>query len=55
MGHATVQMTERYSHLAPSALQETISLLEKKNPAPNSIIFGQPVGNEMEKLLAKIL
>jgi integrase len=55
MGHATVQMTERYSHLAPSALQETISLLENKDPAPNKIIFGQPVGNVIEKLLAEVL
>lgn len=55
MGHATVQMTERYSHLAPSALQETISLLEKKESVSNQIIFGQPVGNVMEKLLENVL
>lgn len=29
MGHSTVQMTERYSHLAPSDLQKTIALLEQ--------------------------
>lgn len=55
MGHATVQMTERYSHLAPSGLQETISLLEKKDPMSNQNIFGQPVGNAMKKMLAEVV
>ena len=35
VGHATLSMTLRYMHLAPSALYEAIGLLD----------FGQPVGN----------
>ncbi|MBU1034299.1 site-specific integrase [Patescibacteria group bacterium] len=56
LGHSTVQMTERYSHLAPSALQETISLLGKKQILPSrEVIFGQQVGNTMENLFAEVL
>lgn len=29
LGHATIQMTERYAHLAPSALQSAITVLPK--------------------------
>jgi hypothetical protein len=35
VGHATLSMTLRYMHLAPSALYEAIGLLD----------LGQPVGN----------
>jgi len=38
MGHADIQTTMRYTHLAPSTLRSTIDLLEPEN-------FGQHVGN----------
>lgn len=55
MGHSTVQMTERYSHLAPSALQDTIMLLDKPVALPSKESFGQPVGNALEIMLAKVV
>jgi site-specific recombinase XerD len=27
LGHSTIQLTERYAHLAPMALQEAVALL----------------------------
>lgn len=30
LGHSTIAMTERYAHLAPSSLNEAVSLLEEK-------------------------
>jgi integrase len=42
LGHATITMTERYSHVATSDLLGAISVLEPEAPMTN---FGQPVGN----------
>jgi integrase len=44
MGHSTIQMTERYSHLSPSSLSDAIAMLEspKYHALEN---FGQQVGN----------
>lgn len=42
MGHSTVQMTERYAHLAPSSLNEAIAVLE----APHVGILGNPWATE---------
>lgn len=42
MGHANIQTTMRYVHLAPSSLKDTIDLLE---PQKALSYFGQPVGN----------
>lgn len=39
LGHSDIQTTMRYAHLAPSALQNTVNLLEPD-------YFGQPVGNQ---------
>jgi integrase len=36
MGHSTISMTERYSHLAPSHLKEAVDLMEK-NIAANAL------------------
>jgi integrase len=44
MGHATIDMTMRYTHLAPSTMRTAIDLL---NPSwALSDGFGQPVGNQ---------
>jgi integrase len=46
MGHSSVQMTERYSHLAPSVLQEAVSVLTSNSgwqPTPKK--YGQPAVN----------
>lgn len=32
LGHSTIQMTMRYTHLAPDALRDAVSLLEKQTP-----------------------
>ena len=32
VGHQSIAMTQRYSHLSPAALQETIRLLERRDP-----------------------
>jgi hypothetical protein len=29
MGHSTIEMTERYAHLAPSAMKEAVALLDE--------------------------
>lgn len=46
LGHATMSMTLRYAHLAPSALASTVQLLEKND---NLIDFGQQVGNNHQE------
>ncbi len=43
MGHANIQITMRYAHLAQSSLRETIGLLEPKRWT--SVNFGQQVVN----------
>lgn len=49
LGHASIQMTLRYAHLAPSSLWKAIRLLE---PAQKIFLdFGQPVGNAGQPLL----
>ncbi|MEO5927168.1 MAG: tyrosine-type recombinase/integrase [Patescibacteria group bacterium] len=40
MGHSSVEMTERYAHLAPSSLESAVSVL--CTPPPTLIQFGQP-------------
>lgn len=42
LGHSTVLMTERYTHVAPHQLREAVSLL---CTTPSSEHRGQPVGN----------
>lgn len=55
MGHSTVQMTERYSHLAPSTLRETVSLLGRNQvPESHKTFFGQQVGNITEKQFVEV-
>jgi site-specific recombinase XerD len=51
LGHRDIQTTMRYAHLAPSALKDTISLLEKTTSIDS---FGQPVVNR-QKEFTKIL
>ena len=34
-GHASISVTERYMHLAPTALTEAIALLQSPAEAPN--------------------
>ena len=36
MGHSTISMTERYSHLAPDHLKKAVSMMEK-NIAANAL------------------
>jgi integrase len=43
LGHANIQMTLRYAHLAPSSLRNAINLLEPERKV--FLDFGQPVGN----------
>jgi integrase len=47
MGHASVEMTERYAHLAPSSLESAVSVL--CSPPPTSFNFGQPAGTRTEE------
>jgi len=42
LGHSTIVMTERYTHLAPSSLRSTVELLNYSRRPEES---GQPVGN----------
>lgn len=51
MGHSTIQMTERYSHLAPSSLHDAIATLEQSKTIEIQN-FGQPVGNTLSYRLA---
>jgi hypothetical protein len=34
VGHQDLTMTQRYSHLSPAALTDTIRLLERGDPTP---------------------
>ncbi|MDO8408120.1 MAG: tyrosine-type recombinase/integrase [bacterium] len=43
MGHSSIEMTMRYTHLAPSTLRTAIDLLNPMLTLPKD--FGQPVGN----------
>jgi integrase len=43
LGHSTIGMTMRYSHVAPSTLRAAINMLNPKTRVQNS--FGQQVGN----------
>ena len=44
MGHSTINMTMRYTHLAPATFRSAIDLLTSKKAIGMS--FGQPVGNQ---------
>lgn len=38
LGHSTINMTQRYAHLTPEALRDTISLLEPTyDPVPDTM------------------
>jgi len=54
LGHAEITTTMRYSHLTPSALKDTVALLDHKrinfDPFMN---FGQPAGNHEKTLIKK--
>jgi len=43
LGHQTADMTQRYAHLAPEALQSTINLLEPRKD--KWALYGQPIQN----------
>lgn len=43
LGHSTIGMTMRYSHVAPSTLRAAIDILNPKSAVHTD--FGQPVGN----------
>lgn len=49
LGHSTITTTMRYSHVAPSALRSAIEMLNPRNAMAD---FGQPVGNQWQKLTA---
>lgn len=53
MGHSTITMTMRYTHLAPSTLRSAIDQLATKQAINRS--FGQPAGNEWVELRQKTL
>ena len=54
LGHSCINMTMRYSHVAPSALRSAIEFLNPKNAALAD--FGQPVVNRWQQLAnSKIL
>lgn len=44
LGHSTIGMTMRYSHVAPSTLRAAIDMLNPKTRVQSD--FGQPVGNQ---------
>jgi integrase len=44
MGHATIEMTMRYAHLAPTVTREAVAQLDRPAPRPAED-FGQPMGN----------
>jgi integrase len=48
LGHSSVTTTMRYSHVAPSALRSAIQILDPKG---SGMDFGQPVGNQWQRLL----
>ena len=39
-GHAGITVTQRYMHLAPSALTEAIALLENRTSSPAGLTTG---------------
>lgn len=45
LGHSTIGMTERYSHLAPNAKHEAVALLDQRVEAPASTTSWQHSGN----------
>jgi integrase len=49
LGHSTIAMTMRYSHVVPSALRSAIEVLNPKNAAIAD--FGQPVGNKWQQIM----
>ena len=51
MGHSTMQMTERYSHLAPSPLFDAIAMLETQKIVEVENL-GQQVGNTRKNSVA---
>jgi integrase len=53
MGHSTITMTMRYTHLAPSTLRSAIDQLASKQAIGRS--FGQPVGNQWLEAQQKAL
>lgn len=53
LGHSTIQMTGRYAHLAPSAFQNTIEVLQVAEDR-EMLKFGQQVGNADEILAVMI-
>ena len=54
LGHSSIQMTERYSHLAPSSFHEAIAVLDNDKRA-SFWNFGQPVGNRATSMMDKPL
>jgi integrase len=51
LGHSTITMTMRYSHVAPSTLRAVIDLLNPKNIIDAD--FGQPAGNRWREAQRK--
>jgi hypothetical protein len=45
LGHSTIGMTERYSHLAPNAKHEAVASLDQRVEAPESTTSWQHGGN----------
>lgn len=55
MGHCSVQMTERYSHLAPADLQKAIALFKLEAPkTPTFENLGLQVGNTWQKMFMQV-
>jgi hypothetical protein len=50
LGHGSQKMTMRYAHLSPHTFENEI---KKLNVANFDEIFGQPVGNRLEKVQIK--
>ena len=48
LGHANIQTTMRYAHLAPSSLREAVSLLDTKKEELQN--FGQYMGNAKQQV-----
>lgn len=52
LGHSSITMTMRYSHLAPSLMREAIDILGSNSVRRGN--FGQPVGNRHERSVEEI-
>jgi hypothetical protein len=54
LGHTDIQTTMRYAHMAPSALSETVKLLDRNSTNNNLRQYDASTGQKFEKILENI-